>query len=70
MPPLGSSMLTQKSAGRTISNSRDDRIGRVIQRERLAILEDDQGLFGLARNRQAPIFYRNWPWKWVLSGQC
>jgi hypothetical protein len=53
----------------TISNSRDDRFGRVIQGEGLAIREDDHGLFGLARNCQTSIFYRNWPGKWVLSGQ-
>jgi len=70
MPPLGSYKRIQMSGGRTISNSRDDCLGRVIQDERLAIREDYLGLLGLARYRQASIFYRNWPWKWVLSGQC
>ena len=54
---------------RTISIGRDDRFGRVIQGDGLAIREDDHGLFGLACDRQASIFYRNWPGKWVLSGQ-
>ena len=53
----------------TTLTSRNDCVGRVSQAGGLAIRENDHGLFGLARHRQASIFYRNWPRKWVLSGQ-
>ena len=79
MPPLGDYMgpwadKQVRPDGWTgkpvpISIGRHDRIGRVIQGEGLPIREDDHGLFGLTRNRQASIFYRNWPGKWVLSSQ-
>ena len=52
-----------------ISIGRHDCVSRVIQGEGLPIREDDHGLFRLACHRQTSIFYRNWPGKWVLSGQ-
>jgi hypothetical protein len=71
--PLGGHMPFRDTGRSTLqattSIGRHDRVGRVIQGESLSIREDNHGLFGLARHRQAPIFYRNWPWKWVLSGQ-
>ena len=51
------------------STGSDNCVGRIIQGDGLAIRENHRGLLGLASHRQAPIFYRNWPWKGVLSGQ-